>query len=96
MSEPRATLFLERRGYRRRRLLDAARFLPFFGGALFAVPLLWPRPDLARAGEEPVSMSGAMLYIFGIWAILIVLAMLFGHQTRRWDRAEARANGEPH
>ncbi len=69
MSEERKQpVFLERRTYRLRRLMDAARLLPFVGGAMWAVPLLWD-----TQGSELTASSRAMLYIFGTWAGLVVL-----------------------
>jgi hypothetical protein len=53
------------------------------GALLFAVPLLWPEPD---TGAEPVAMSSAMIYVFGTWSALIVLAVLFGAASRGWSR----------
>ncbi|MCE8007865.1 hypothetical protein [Aestuariivita sp.] len=91
MSARRTSVFLERETYRRRRIMDAARLLPILGVALFAIPLLWPKPgDPATAGD-PVPMSVAVLYIFGVWAGLIVLACLFGLKSRGWgpDRASS-------
>jgi len=62
---PRRTLFVERRTYRQRRLIDAARLLPILGWFLLMVPLLW-----GLGAEVPTSLS--ILYIFGVWALLIV------------------------
>ncbi|QBF32563.1 hypothetical protein [Thalassococcus sp. S3] len=84
------SVFLERQSYRRRRLLDAARFLPVLGALLFAFPLLWPKPETGEA----VSMSSAMLYVFGVWAVLIGLAACFGLAQRRWSRAPVDPQGE--
>ncbi len=39
--KPLRPLFLARHGYRRRRIMDAARVLPVLGAFLFFVPLLW-------------------------------------------------------
>ncbi|MCL6283454.1 hypothetical protein M3P21_07890 [Ruegeria sp. 2012CJ41-6] len=75
-------VFLEKQSYRRRRLSDAARLLPIFGALLFAVPLLWP--DGSGDGD-PVPMSVAITYIFGIWVLLIVVGGLFGLAARRWS-----------
>lgn len=86
MSRPPTSLFLERQGYRRRRLADAARLLPIAGAALLAVPLLWPGPE---AGEDGVPMSTAFLYVFGVWLGLIVLAALFGLRARGWGGADS-------
>ncbi|MGY9048509.1 hypothetical protein P775_08175 [Puniceibacterium antarcticum] len=68
---PRSPLFLQRQSYRRRRLIDAARFLPVLGLLLWAVPLLWPTGE-----QEPVHSSGALIYIFGIWALLVLAAFV--------------------
>lgn len=77
-------VFLERQGYRRRRLMDAARLIPILGGTLFAVPLLWPAGP-GEGGDAPVPMSSAILYIFGVWAALILVAVLFGRASLRWS-----------
>jgi len=77
-------VFLERETYRRRRIMDAARLLPILGVALFAVPLLWPRPDPATPEAETVGLSVAVLYVFGVWALLIVFAFMFGRKSRGW------------
>jgi hypothetical protein len=71
MRQPRAPLFLARRAYRQRRLADAARLLPLVGAFLFLVPVFWqpaatPVPDTAPGG----------LYIFAVWALLILAAGL--------------------
>jgi hypothetical protein len=71
MKRPRAPLFLKRQSYRQRRLRDAARMLPALGLFLVLMPILWrpaetPRPDTAPDG----------LYLFGVWAFLILVAAL--------------------
>ncbi|WP_246831820.1 MULTISPECIES: hypothetical protein [unclassified Thioclava] len=62
-------LFLARRSYRRRRLMDAARLLPIVGLVLIMMPGLWhpaqtPVPDTGRGG----------LYLFAVWIVLILAA----------------------
>lgn len=93
MSQP-PTVFLERQSYRRRRMMDAARLLPLLGAALLALPLLWPDTDqaaVASGAVEPVRMSEAIFYVFGVWAGLIVLAAFFALAARGWrDSADAR------
>ncbi len=84
MSPP---VFLGRHSYRRRRLMDAARLLPFLGMLLFAVPLLWPGADTAGVAD-PMPTSRAILYIFSSWALLILAAVWFGFRTRGWNQAE--------
>ncbi|MGR3805152.1 MAG: hypothetical protein ACU0AY_16880 [Marinibacterium profundimaris] len=83
----RPPIFLERRSYRRRRMMDAARILPILGALLFVVPLLWPRPDLAEPG---VPTSPAFIYVFGLWAVLILISGLLSRSARRWQDEEAR------
>ena len=68
MSDRPRHLFVERQTYRRRRLQDAARFLPVLGIVLMMVPLLWSE------GAEGVTMSGAVIYLFLIWAALVAAA----------------------
>ena len=59
---PRRTpMFLERETYRRRRLADAARLVPALGLVLLLLSGLW------------TTTAGAMIYIFTVWAILIVV-----------------------
>lgn len=83
-SEAKVAL-LERQGYRRRRLSDAARVLPVIGAGLLLVPLLWPGVDETAGGIEPVRTSQAIIYIFGSWAVLILAAVLFGLAARHDD-----------
>lgn len=70
-------LFLEQRTYRRRRIADAARFLPFLGAILFSVPLLW-----GQAGTEAASTTGVMLYLFLVWGILVVVSAGISRKLR--------------
>ncbi|WP_170331349.1 hypothetical protein [Ruegeria arenilitoris] len=81
----RPSLFLERQSYRRRRLSDAARLLPFLGAALIGLPLLWPD---GSAGEDAVPLSSAILYIFGCWGALILISMFFGFVAKRFAARE--------
>lgn len=92
-NQPSPSVFLEHQSYRRNRLADAARLLPVIGAVVLAVPLLWPSADSAQvvAGEvEAVPMSTAILYIFGAWAGLIGLSVLFGIAARRWGQRDSR------
>ena len=65
-------MFLARGTYRRRRLVDAARALPFVGVFLFVLPVLW-------GGEAPVRTAWGGIYVFAVWAALIVAAGLLSH-----------------
>jgi hypothetical protein len=62
-------LFLARRSYRRRRMMDAVRLLPALGAVLLMMPLLWHPADTA----EPDTAHG-MIYLFAVWVLLIVAA----------------------
>lgn len=70
-----APVFLARRAYRHRRLLDAARLLPFAGLVLFLIPILWQ----PAATHEADTGRGA-LYLFGVWAVLILAALILSRQ----------------
>lgn len=63
-------LFLARRSYRRRRMMDAVRLLPAFGGAALMLPLLW-RP---AESPEPDTAHG-LVYLFVVWVVLIAAAL---------------------
>lgn len=80
------TPFVERRTYRRRRLMDIARLAPLIGALLFLVPLLWPERHLSEGGGHDAgsSMSTAMIYIFGVWVGLILFSVAFSVAVRLW------------
>lgn len=88
MKQGPAPVFLEKRSYRARRVTDAVRVLPVIGVLLWMVPLLWPVPELAASasGEqaEGTSMSQALRYVFGVWAVLIVLSLGLWATARRY------------
>ena len=90
MSRPPAPIFLERRTYRRRRLMDAARLLPIAGLLLFLVPIMW-----APEADAPASTAAGLIYLFAIWAGLILIAAWMARylarpngDTRPAERAE--------
>lgn len=90
MRRPAAPLFLAKSGYRRRRLNDAARLVPVFGAFLIFLPILWgpaqtPQADTATDG----------LYLFGVWAGLILAAAALAPGLRRNAGPEAGAKGDP-
>ena len=76
MSRQRPPLFLERESYRRRRIMDAARILPVAGFVLFLLPALW-----RRAGDPDT--AGEAIYLFSVWALLILAAALLARPLRR-------------
>ena len=73
----RRPLFLARHGYRRRRIMDAARVLPLIGAFLFLVPLLWSG---GSGGDADTGVG--VVYLFTIWLGLIVAAFVFSLSLR--------------
>ncbi len=73
-----APLFLAKEGYRRRRLHDAARLVPVFGLFLLLLPILWAP---AETSARDTSADG--MYLFGIWAALILTAAGLAPGLRR-------------
>jgi len=65
------SVFLERRSYRRRRMMDALRLLPLLGIILFLLPILWPTAPFGT-----VQMSRAVIYVFSAWLALICASAL--------------------
>ncbi|MEX0367654.1 MAG: hypothetical protein AB3N22_16405 [Ruegeria sp.] len=94
--EPHTPLFLERRSYRRRRVMDAMRLLPVLGVLLWLVPVLWPNAADGPDAPGPVSMSGAVVYVFVVWAglILVGFCMWWAVFSGQGDNAE-RTPSEP-
>ena len=78
--------FLERRSYRRRRLMDAVRLLPIVGLMLLMLPLFWPSvPD---DGTTAIAMSTAVVYVFFVWLVLICAAFALWRVLWAARRAE--------
>lgn len=78
MRERRQPLFLERESYRQRRTTDAARLLPFLGFLALGLPVLW-------GGEGGRFTSVGMIYLFGVWVVLIAVALLLARRLGRID-----------
>jgi len=82
----RTPLFLERRSYRHRRLMDAVRLLPFVGLALWMLPLLWsgaaPQGVPETAQGAPMRSSTALLFVFGVWCVLITVGFVLTRKTQ--------------
>ena len=62
------SVFHERRTYRRRRVMDAARVAPLLALMLWMIPLIWP-----QSGDGTVNSAKALIYIFVVWAGIILL-----------------------
>lgn len=69
MRRARGPLFLKRGSYRKRRLRDAARMLPFVGLLLFIMPVLWAQDGGVRDGT-----AGDGMYLFAVWLGLLAVA----------------------
>ena len=91
-------MFLERKSYRRRRMMDALRLVAVLGVVLWLIPVIWPSE--ATDSAEPLKMSRALYYVFGVWAGLILLSALLalflrdkgsGPETETKDTAETDA-----
>lgn len=88
MAKQRPSLFLERKGYRQRRVRDMARLMPFVGALLWGVPILWAPP-----GEHGIVTSRAILYIFAVWIVLVLVTLV----VTRWldpDADETQPGGQ--
>ena len=72
--------FLDRVGYRQRRIRDAARVLPIVAVALMALPLMWPRDE----PEQSLTSIG-IIYLFSLWIVLVVLAFILSKVLRFAD-----------
>ena len=76
----RAPLYLRPASYRRRRRRDAARLLPFVGGFLFLLPVLWtPLPGQLRGTAH----DGIFLFLG--WGGMIFLAFVISRSLRGQD-----------
>ncbi|KQB95366.1 hypothetical protein AL073_16045 [Loktanella sp. 1ANDIMAR09] len=74
MSQRPKTPVFQKASYRQRRVRDAAKLVPVFGAVLLMIPLTWQ--DDAQGAKTNAS---ALVYIFGVWIILIGLtAVLSG------------------
>jgi len=79
------SVFLERRSYRRRRLRDGIKALPVLAIWLFMLPLLWP--NAAQLSQTPTPMSSALIYIFAVWAGVILVKAIMLWIWRRLNAA---------
>ncbi len=89
MSRQKTPVFLQRASYRQRRLRDAAKLMPVLGGILLALPMAWSHDP---SGEP--SNSDRVVYIFGVWILLIVLTAIFANRMRA-DPVDAAEDAPP-
>jgi len=92
VSGTREPVLLERESYRRRRVRDAARFLPFLGVVLVFFPALWT-PE--AAAEEAAGTAQLAFYVFSVWFALIAMAVILSRQLMRTSPPETGADGGP-
>ncbi|SFI91798.1 hypothetical protein [Celeribacter neptunius] len=80
MADQRGPLYLARASYRRRRLIDALRLLPFLLLALWMLPLLWG----GEGTDQPVGAGArAFLHVFLVWALGVILAAWLAFRLSR-------------
>ena len=84
--QPQAPVFLQKASYRQRRLQDAAKLVPLLGVVLLIMPLAWQSD---AAGET--DNASALLYIFGVWVVLIVLTAVLSRLLRSEPALSDRA-----
>lgn len=90
---PQNRLFLERRSYRRRRVMDALRLLPFLCALLWViVPAMWPNGP--EAGRDTAS-SSALWYLFSIWVLAITASFVLWRKLRKGEDAGDTETREP-
>lgn len=71
MKKQPQSVVLEGKTLRQRQLSDAAGVAPFFGVILLCIPAIW--------GNESKT-AVAMIYVFSVWALLILLMALIGRR----------------
>lgn len=74
---PLPPIFLQRASYRQRRLRDGVKLVPFLGVILWTIPLAWP-----TGGDEGDIGAQSLIYIFGVWVVLIALTAILSSRIR--------------
>ncbi len=75
--------------YRRHRLVDAIRILPFLGLILWMLPLTWE-----REGSEAISTASAAVFIFLVWIVLILLVAVSAAMLGRGRNSDTSNDGQ--
>ena len=81
MNPKASALFLARSLYRKRRLSDAAKFLPIFGAVLLLLPLLW----VHQSAPERSSIATNWVYLFIVWSFLILAAACLAKSLNKFE-----------
>lgn len=82
MSSGENPRFLDLKNYRLKRLIDAAKLLPLLGAAVLLFPLpFFFLPDEIAVGDTQNAVPLG-IYLFAIWLVLIVAALILS----RWLR----------
>ncbi len=89
MPSPQKPLFLARRAYRRRRMMDAGRLLPLLGGLLLLAPVLW----IPAATHRTLNTSAWAVYLFLVWIALIMASAALARGLRPAMSEEEAALG---
>lgn len=91
MADRRAPLYLARASYRRRRLIDALRLVPFLLFALWLLPLLWGGDGTA----QPVGAgTRAFLHVFLVWLMGVALTAWLARRLVRTEGATEALSSE--
>lgn len=85
MADGPTPLYLARRSYRRRRLIDALQLLPFLLFALWVLPLLWGGGDTGRPIGEG---SRAFVHVFLVWGLGILGVVFLSRSLKRETELE--------
>ncbi len=79
---PKTRLFLERRSYRRRRMMDVVRVLPLLCSVLWlVVPTMWPN-STEGVSEIETSLSTAIWYLIAVWVLGICATFALWRRIR--------------
>ncbi len=70
-------------------MMDALRLVAVFGAVLWLMPVIWPSGGNPEV--DPVRMSSALSYVFGVWLLLILLAGVLAGLLRDRDAVQAEA-----
>ena len=74
-------------------MMDGLRLVVILGAILWVIPVFWPVED--ADGLAQVSMSRALFYVFGVWAVLIALSAALVRGLKEGPRSEAPPRDGP-